>query len=60
MKYLKSDAGDADAEKQWQDAVRQIHGYAEGKTVKRLLDGSTLHLLVIQIKGYEMVKAEEV
>lgn len=60
LKYLKKDATDADAVKQWDEAVEQIKGYAQGKIVQQLLDGTSLHLLVVQIKGYERIKAEEV
>lgn len=60
LKYLKSDAINAEAEKQWQNAVEQIRGYAKGKVVQQLLDGSKLHLVIVQIKGYEMTRAEEV
>ncbi len=60
LKYLKTDATDADATRQWSEAVEQIKGYAQGKIVQKLLDGTKLHLLVVQIKGYERIKAEEV
>lgn len=60
LKYLKSDATDNEAARQWDEAVNQIKGYAQDKAVKQLLDGTKLHLLVVQIKGYEMTRAEEV
>lgn len=60
LKYLNSDASEAEAEKQWQESVTQIHSYAQGKVVRQLLDGTKLHLVIVQIKGYEKVRAEEV
>ena len=60
LKYLKADATDADAEKQWTEAVEQIKGYAADKKLRSMLHGSTLHPIVIQIKGYDLVKYAEV
>lgn len=60
LKYLKTDATDAQASLQWNEAVEQIRRYAKDKVVKQLLDGTHLHLLIIQIKGYDMLKAEEI
>lgn len=60
LKYLKTTATDAQAESQWQSAVKQIHEYAKDRIVCKLLDSSKLHLLVVQIKGYELIKTEEV
>lgn len=60
LKYLKSGSPDQEAVEQWDNAVAQIHQYAEGKVVQRLLDGTRLHLLVVQIKGYKRFRAEEV
>ena len=60
LKYLKTDATEAEAEKQWTEAVAQIKGYAADKKLQTMLHGSTLHPIVIQIKGYGLVKYEEV
>ena len=60
LKYLKSDATEAEAEKQWSEAVEQIKTYAADKKLQSMLHGSTLHPIVIQIKGYDLVKYEEV
>lgn len=60
LKYLKSDATEADAAAQWQQAVEQIRGYAKGGTVQKLLDGTALHLVIVQIKGHDLLRAEEV
>ena len=60
LKYLKSDATEAEAEKQWTEAVDQIKTYAADKKLQSMLHGSTLHPIVIQIKGYDLVKYEEI
>lgn len=60
LKYLKTDATEAEAEKQWTEAVAQIRGYAADKKLQTMLHGSTLHPIVIQIKGYDLVKYEEI
>lgn len=60
LKYLKSDATDSEAASQWEEAVKQIHEYAKDRIVNSLLDGTTLHLIVVQIKGYKRIRAEEV
>ena len=60
LKYLKSDATEAEAEKQWSEAVEQIKTYAADKKLQSMLHGSTLHPIVIQIKGYDLMKYEEI
>ena len=60
LKYLKADATEAEAEKQWAEAVAQIKTYAADKKLQSMLHGSTLHPIVIQIKGYNLVKYEEI
>ena len=60
LKYLKTDATEAEAERQWTEAVEQIKTYAADKKLQSMLHGSTLHSIVIQIKGYDLVKYEEI
>ena len=60
LKYLKTDATDAEAEKQWTEAVEQIKGYAADKKLQNMLHGTTLHPIIIQIKGYDLVRYAEV
>ena len=60
LKYLKTDTTEAEAEKQWAEAVAQIKTYAADKKLQSMLHGSTLHPIVIQIKGYDLVKYEEI
>ena len=60
LKYLKADATEAEAEKQWTEAVAQIKTYAADKKLQSMLHGTQLHPIVVQIKGYDLVKYEEV
>ena len=60
LKYLKVDATDAEAAQQWTDAVAQIKTYATDAKLQSMLHGTQLHLIVVQIKGYDVVKMEEI
>ena len=60
LKYLKTDATDAEADQQWTDAVAQIKTYAADRKLQTMLHGTQLHLIVVQIKGYDLVKMEEI
>ena len=60
LKYLKTDATEAEAEKQWTEAVEQIKTYAADKKLQSMLHGTQLHPIVVQIKGYDLVKYDEV
>ena len=59
LKYLKADATEAEAERQWAEAVEQIRGYAEGPRVRKLIRDTQLHLIVMQVKGLETLRIEE-
>ncbi len=48
------------AEKQWEDAVAQIRRYAEAPRVEALRQGTTLHKIIMQFKGWELARMEEV
>ena len=54
LKYLKTDATKAEAAQQWNEAETQIRQYAEGPRVKQLVGQTQLHLLILQIRGYEL------
>lgn len=60
LKYLKADAADADAKRQWSEAVEQITSYAADKKLQSMLHGTQLHPIVVQIKGYDAIRIEEV
>ena len=59
LKYLKADASEAEAEKQWDEAVAQIRTYAADRKLQSMLHGTTLHSIVVQIKGYDMLRMEK-
>lgn len=48
------------AEKQWREAVEQIHRYAEAPRVEALRQGTKLHLIIMQFEGWEFKRMEEV
>ena len=48
------------AEKQWADAVNQINGYAVAPRVQALRQGTQLHKIIMQFKGWELARMEEV
>ena len=48
------------AEKQWIEAVEQIKRYATAPRVEALRQGTTLHRIVMQFKGWELARMEEV
>ena len=48
------------AEKQWEEAVAQIRRYAEAPRVEALRQGTTLHKIIMQFKGWELARMEEV
>ena len=60
LKYVKADATEADAASQWQEAVEQIRQYAQGSRVSYFVGNTHLHLLIMQVKGYETIRMEEI
>ena len=48
------------AEKQWREAIEQIHRYAEAPRVEALRQGTKLHLIIMQFEGWELKRMEEV
>lgn len=48
------------AEKQWEDAVEQIRHYAVAPRVEALRQGTQLHKIIMQFKGWELARMEEV
>ena len=59
LKYLKADATEAEAQRQWAEAVEQIKTYAADPKLQSMLQATRLHCIVVQIKGYDVVKCEE-
>ena len=59
LKYLKADATEAEAESQWAEAVEQVKSYAADRKLQSMLHGTRLHPIVVQIKGYDLLRMEE-
>ncbi len=60
LKYLPIKENDEKAGNQWQEAVEQIHRYAEASRVRQLVQGTQLHCIVMQFCGWELKRMEEV
>lgn len=60
LKYLSAKDYDARQEAQWQEAIEQIKGYASGKRVQQLIQGTQLHCIIMQFRGCELARMEEV
>ena len=60
LKYLSAKDYDVKGEAQWEDAITQIHRYAQGPKVQLMCQGTTLHCIVMQFSGWELVRMEEV
>ena len=60
LKYLAVKDSDSKAEAQWQDAVNQIRLYAAAPRVEQLRQGTQLHCIIMQFRGCELERAEEV
>ena len=60
LKYLKTDASEAEAKKQWDESVALILQYAQGCVVNKMVNSTQLHLIVVQMRGFEMSRMEEV
>ena len=56
----KKDYTEEAAEKQWQEAVEQINGYAVARRVEALRQGTQMHKIVMQFVGWELNRMEEV
>ena len=59
LKYLKADATEVEAQRQWAEAVEQVKTYAADPKLQSMLQATRLHCIVVQIKGYDVVKCEE-
>lgn len=60
LKYLPAKDFDAKADAQWQEAVEQIKRYASAPRVKQYVQNTELHCIVMQFRGWEPVRMEEV
>lgn len=57
---LSKDGITTKAEAQWQEAVKQISTYAIAPRVEALRQGTTLHKIIMQFSGWELMRIEEV
>lgn len=60
LKYLSAKDTDATTEAQWHDAVEQIKKYAAAPKVRQMIHDTQLHLIVMQFRGWELIRMEEV
>ena len=60
LKYAVRTATDAELETQAEEGRRQLLQYSQDKVVRELSSGTTLHLLLLQFRGWDMVKCEEI
>lgn len=60
LKYLPKSTSADKAEKQWQEAVEQVKGYAAAPRVEALRQGTQLHRIVVQFRGWKAERMEEV
>ena len=59
LKYAARTATAAELESQAEEGHRQLRQYSEDKIARQLANGTTLHLLLLQFRGWEMVRCEE-
>ena len=60
LKYLSVSEGKDKEEEQRQEAIGQLRHYATDRKVDLLGKDTTLHLLIMQVRGYELVRLEEI
>ncbi len=60
LKYLSVKDFETKAETQWQEAMKQIKNYATGAKVKQMCQGTKLHSIIMQFRGWELARMEEI
>lgn len=60
LKYLSTKDTDTQTKTQWLEAVEQIKRYATAPKVRQLIQGTELHCIVMQFRGWELERLEEV
>ena len=60
LKYSKADATEADLAEKYQEGLDQLAKYRADKSIPTLARGTTLHQIVFQFKGSELVRIEQV
>jgi hypothetical protein len=59
LKYSKKDAPESEIQTKYDEAVEQLHRYSEDKLARQLAEGTTLHLIVLQFRGSELLRCEQ-
>ena len=60
LKYLPASSTPDKAEAQWQEAVSQVNRYAADEHLQAMLKGTSLHKVIVQMQGAELLRMEEV
>ena len=60
LKVITKSDSEAKAQQQWQQAVEQIRRYAVAPRVEALRQGTRLHKIIMQFRGHELARMEEV
>ena len=60
LKYSKMDASDAELAAKAEEGIAQLRRYAADRFVPELARGTTLHLILYQFQGAELVRLEEI
>ena len=60
LKYSKADATEADLAAKYQEGLDQLAKYRADRSIPSLARGTTLHQIVFQFKGSELVRIEQV
>ncbi len=60
LKHSKADAPDAELAAKAAEGIAQLRRYAADPFVPDLAKGTTLHLILFQFKGAELVRLEEI
>ena len=60
LKYASRTATGAEFEAQAEEGRRQLLQYSEDKIVRRLAEGTTLHRILLQFHGWDMIVCEEI
>ena len=60
LKYLKASDSEEEARKQWEEGVEQVCNYAASRNVAVLSQGTEVHLIVMQMKSYKLLRLEDV
>lgn len=60
LKYAPRTATDDELKVQAEEERRQLLQYGEDKVARKIATGTTLHRLLLQFRGWDMVKCEEI